>query len=77
MIMIEDLITPLVHIITAGATVVGVVSGAGFSPRVGPLRAIVLAFRSKARPSADPFTNRNEELQRLYKLMNVLLFFLY
>ena len=74
---IVTIITPFVPIIGAGATAVGVVAGTGFAPRVGPLRAIVLAFRSKVRPSADPFTNRKEELERLYKLMNVILSFLH
>ena len=75
--MLEDLahivtiITPFIPIIGAGATAVGFVAGSGFAPRVGPLRAVVLALRSKVRPSADPFTNRHEELQRLRKLMKV------
>jgi hypothetical protein len=67
---IVTIISPFVSVFGAGA--VGVVAGTGFAPRVGPLRAVVLAIRSKIRPSADPFTNRSEELQRLKKLMNVI-----
>ena len=60
-------ITPFLPLIGAGATL----SGAGFAPRVGPLRAVVLAFSSKFRSSADPFTNRTEELEKIRRLMKV------
>jgi F0F1-type ATP synthase assembly protein I len=76
--MLDDLanlvtiIKPLMPFIGAGASAVGVVVG-GFAPRIGPLRAVILAFRSKARPPASPYTNRTEELKRLQTLMKVLI----
>ena len=69
---ISTLMTPFLPIAGAGATAFGVVVGSGFAPRIGPLRAVVLALRSRIA-SADPFTCCTEELQRLNRLIKVFL----
>ena len=58
-------------LIGVGATSFSLIAGTGFAPRVGPMRAFVLALRSKFRASANPFTNRDSELKRLRSLMGV------